>query len=59
MKKIFLIAEVIISVIAIFGLMEEYPFTLLAPLILLGFYNENKLIAFEEKIIRKWKCGKR
>ena len=59
MKKIFLIAEVISSVIVVFGLMEDYPFTLLAPLILLGFRYEDKFIAFEEKIMRKWKCGRR
>ena len=59
MKRFLAIIEVLLLVIAVFGLMDEHPFILLAPLIPLGFYYEDKLIAFEEKILRKWKCGRR
>ena len=59
MKTFLAIIEVFLLAMVIFGLMDEHPFILLAPLIPLGFYYEDKLIALEEKILRKWKCGRR
>lgn len=54
-NSILTVAEIILWITAVIGIcMGEY-ISILAPLIVLGFHHEKKVIAFEDKIFGKIK----
>lgn len=54
-KSIFIFIEIILCIMAVIGIcMGEY-ISIFAPLIVLGFYKEEKIIAFEDKLLGKIK----